>query len=160
MINGHTTPIFVETSHELPFSIIPKANTYGFLTKKWSPPEIEKYDLWQGKICWVRCTSLWSMINGYTTLIFVDNSHERPFSIIPKANTDGFLTQKWSPPEIEKYDLWQGKICGVRCTSLWSMINGHTTLIFVDNSHERPFSIMAKANTDGFLTQKWSPPEI
>jgi hypothetical protein len=23
------------------FSIIPKANTYGFLTKKWSPPEIQ-----------------------------------------------------------------------------------------------------------------------
>jgi hypothetical protein len=37
-INGHTTPIFVENSHERPFSIIPKANTYGFLTKKWSPP--------------------------------------------------------------------------------------------------------------------------
>jgi hypothetical protein len=37
MINGNTTPIFVENSHERPFSIIPKANTYGFLTKKWSP---------------------------------------------------------------------------------------------------------------------------
>jgi hypothetical protein len=33
MINGHTTPILVENSHEQPFSIIPKANTYGFLTK-------------------------------------------------------------------------------------------------------------------------------
>jgi hypothetical protein len=51
MINGHTTPIFVENSHEQPFSIIPKANTYGFLTKKWSPPEIEECDLWQGNIC-------------------------------------------------------------------------------------------------------------
>jgi hypothetical protein len=30
MINGHTTPIFVGNSHERPFSIIPKANTYGF----------------------------------------------------------------------------------------------------------------------------------
>jgi hypothetical protein len=30
MINGHTTPIFVEKSHERPFSIIQKANTYGF----------------------------------------------------------------------------------------------------------------------------------
>jgi hypothetical protein len=28
MINGHTTPIFVKNSHERPFSIIPKANTY------------------------------------------------------------------------------------------------------------------------------------
>ena len=27
------TPIFVENCHERPFSIIPKANTYGFLTK-------------------------------------------------------------------------------------------------------------------------------
>jgi hypothetical protein len=42
----------------------------------------------------VRCTSLWSMINGHTTPIFVENSHERPFSIIPKANTYGFLTKK------------------------------------------------------------------
>jgi hypothetical protein len=41
IINGQTTPIFDENSHERPFSIIPKANTYGFLTKKWSPPEIQ-----------------------------------------------------------------------------------------------------------------------
>jgi hypothetical protein len=34
------TPIFDESSIERPFSIIPKANTYGLLTKKWSPPEI------------------------------------------------------------------------------------------------------------------------
>jgi hypothetical protein len=33
-------PHFVENSHERPFSIIPKANTYEFFTKKWSPPEI------------------------------------------------------------------------------------------------------------------------
>jgi hypothetical protein len=42
MINGHTTPILVENSHERQFSIVPtKANTYGFLTKKWSPLEIQ-----------------------------------------------------------------------------------------------------------------------
>jgi hypothetical protein len=35
--------------------------------------------------------SLWSMINGHTTPIFDENSHERPFSIIPKANTYGFV---------------------------------------------------------------------
>jgi hypothetical protein len=29
MINGHTTPIFVENSHERPFSMTLKANTYG-----------------------------------------------------------------------------------------------------------------------------------
>jgi len=36
---------------------------------------------------------------------------------------------KRSPPKIQESDLWQGSICGVRCTSLWSMINGHTTHI-------------------------------
>jgi hypothetical protein len=40
-------PIFIENSHERPFSIIPKANTYGFLTKKWSPLEIQECDIWQ-----------------------------------------------------------------------------------------------------------------
>jgi hypothetical protein len=91
---------------------------------------------------------------------FVENSHERPFSKIPKANTYKFLTKKWSPPEIQECDLWQGNLCGVRCMSLWSMINGHTTPIFDGNSHERPFSIILEANTYRFFTKKWSPPEI
>jgi hypothetical protein len=39
------------------------------------------------------------------------------------------LTKKWSPLEIQEYDLWQGNICGVRCTSRWTMINSHTTPI-------------------------------
>jgi hypothetical protein len=133
MINGHTTPIFVENSHERRFSIIPKDNTYGFLTKKWSPPDIQECDLRNGNICEVKCMSLWSMTSGHTTPIFVGNSHQRPFSIIPMANTYGFLTKKWSPPKIQECDLWQGNICGVRCTTIWSMINGHTTLIFVEN---------------------------
>jgi phosphatidylserine decarboxylase len=158
MINGHTTPIFVENSHGRPFSIILKANTYGFLTKKSSPPEIQECDIRQGNICGVTCTSLWSMINSHTTPIFVENSHERPFSIIPKHNTYGFSTKKWSPREIQECDLWEENICGVRCSSLWSMINDHTTPIFVENSHERPFSKTLKANTYGFLTKKWSPP--
>jgi hypothetical protein len=111
---------FVKNSHERPFSIMLKANTYGILTKKWSPPEIQECDLWQGNICGVRCMSLWSMINCHTTPIFVENSHERPFSIISKANTYGFLTKKWSPPEIQECDLRQGNICGVWCMSLWS----------------------------------------
>jgi hypothetical protein len=67
---------------------------------------------------------------------FYQNSHERPFSIIPEANTYRFLTKKWSPPEIQECDLWQGNICRVRCMSLWLKINGHTTPIFVENSHE------------------------
>jgi hypothetical protein len=58
MINSHTTPIFVENSIERLFSIIPKANTYGFLTKKWFAPEIQERDLWQGNICGVSCTSI------------------------------------------------------------------------------------------------------
>jgi hypothetical protein len=49
---------------------------------------------------------LWSMINGHITPIFVENSYEQPFSIISKANTYGFLTKKWSPPEIQECDLW------------------------------------------------------
>jgi hypothetical protein len=52
------------------------------------------------------------------------------FSILPKANTYKFMTKKWSPLEIQECDLRQENICGVRCTSLWSMINGHTTPIF------------------------------
>jgi hypothetical protein len=91
-----------------------------------------------------------AMINGHTTPIFVKNSHERPFSIIPKANTYGFLTKKWSPPEIQECYLRQGNICGVRCMSLWSTINGHTTLIFVENSHERPFSMTLKVTPTDF----------
>jgi hypothetical protein len=158
MINGHTTPIFDENSHERPFSIIPKTNTYGFLTKKWSPPEIQECDLWKGNICGVRCMSLGSMINGHTTPISVENSHERPFSIILKGNTNRFLTKKWSPPKIQECDLWKENISGVKCTSLWLMINGHTTPIFAENSHERPFSMTLKANTYGFLTKKWSLP--
>jgi hypothetical protein len=144
-------PFFVENSHERPFSTIPKANAYGFLTKKLSPLENQGCDLWKGNICGVRCTSLWLMINGNTTPIFVGNSHERPFSIIPKANTYRYLTKKSYPLEIQEYNLWQGNICGVRCTSLWSMFNGNTTPIFVENSHERPFSIIPNANTYGFL---------
>jgi hypothetical protein len=70
---------------------------------------------------------------------FFGNSHERPFSIIPKANTYAFLTKKWSPPEIQESDVLKENICGVRCTSLWSMINSHITPIFVGNSHERSF---------------------
>jgi hypothetical protein len=94
MINGHTTPIFVENSHEPPFLIIPKAKTNGFLNKKWCPPEIQECDLWKGNICWVRCTILLSMTNGHTSPIFVENSHERSFLIIPKAYTYGLLTKK------------------------------------------------------------------
>jgi hypothetical protein len=150
MINGHTTPIFYENSHERPFSIILEANTYGFLTKKWSPPKIQECDLWQGNICGVRWMSLWQCSMATQRPFLSKNSHQQPFSIIPKANTYGFLTKKLSPPKIQECDLWQGNICGVGCTSIWSIIKGHTTPIFVENSHEQQFSIIQKANTYGF----------
>jgi hypothetical protein len=43
-------PLFVENNHERQFSIISKANTYGCLTKKRSPPEIQECDLRQENI--------------------------------------------------------------------------------------------------------------
>jgi hypothetical protein len=52
MINGHTTPIFDQKGQERLFLVIPKANTYGFFIKKWSPTEIQYCDLWQGKNMW------------------------------------------------------------------------------------------------------------
>jgi hypothetical protein len=54
-------------------------NTYEFLTKKWSPPEIQDCDLWEGNMCVVSCTSHWSMINGHTTHMFVENGMDDPF---------------------------------------------------------------------------------
>jgi hypothetical protein len=155
MINCHTTPILVKNSQERQFSILPKVNTYENLTKKWSAPEIQECELWQGNICGVRCWSLLYMMNSHIAPIFVKNCHERPFSIILKANTYGFLTKKWSPPEIEECHLWQGNICGwgVWASSRWLMA---TTSIFVKNRHERPFWIIPKANTYGFFTKKWS----
>jgi hypothetical protein len=147
MINGHTTPIFVENSHERPFSIIPKTNAYGFFDHEMVST--------RNPIMWYMARKhIWGEVNK--TLVndqwphnptFVENSHERAFSIIPKANTYGFLTKKWSPPEMQECILWNGNICGVRWTSPWSMINGHRTPIFVGNSHKRPFSIIPKANT-------------
>jgi hypothetical protein len=160
MIKRHTTPIFVENSHERWFSIIPKANTYGFFYQ-------EMVSI-RNPIIWSMARKLmWGEVNRPVVNDqrphnphFCQKLHERPFSIIPKPNTYRFLTKQCSPPKIQECDLWQGNICGVRWTSLWSMINGHTTPIFVENSHEWPFSIIPKANTYGFLTKKWSPPEI
>jgi hypothetical protein len=69
------------------------------------------------------------------------------------------FTKKWSPLEIQECDIQQGNKCGVRCTCLWSMINGHIIPILskmVMNDH----SVIPKANTYEFLTKKWSPLEI
>jgi hypothetical protein len=50
---------------------------------------------------WGEMYELLLMINGQTTLIYVNNSHEGPFSIILKIDTYGFLTKNRSPPEIQ-----------------------------------------------------------
>jgi hypothetical protein len=38
-INGHMTNIFGRKWHKRDFSLILKANNYGFLTDKWAPPK-------------------------------------------------------------------------------------------------------------------------
>jgi hypothetical protein len=156
-INGHTTPIFVKNSHERPFSIVPKANTFGFWPRNVSTRNQRMWSttrkhMW-GEVYDPLVDDQWPH-----NPIFVKNSHEWPFPIIPKANTNRFLTKKLSPLKIQECDLWQENICGVKCTSLCSMINGHKTPIFVENSHERLFSMTLKANTYDFLTKNWSPP--
>jgi hypothetical protein len=70
----------------------------------------------------------------YEPLVNDQWPHNPHLSTIPKANTNRFFTKKWSPPEILECDQLQGNICGVRCTSLWLMIKGHTNPIFVENS--------------------------
>jgi hypothetical protein len=82
---------------------------------------------------------------------FCQKWHERPFSIIPKANTYGFLAKKWSPQEIQECDLKQGNICGVRCMSLRSMINGHTTPNFNENSMNGHFKYYRRLTPMDFL---------
>jgi hypothetical protein len=39
MINGHMGSFFGRKRPKYEFSLISKANTYGFLTDKWSPPK-------------------------------------------------------------------------------------------------------------------------
>jgi hypothetical protein len=99
----------------------------------------------------VRCTHLLSMINGHTTPIFVENSHEWSFSIKPKANIYRFLTKKRSPPKIQECVLWKGNICRARCTCLMSMINGHTTPNFVENSMNDHFQYYRRQTPTNFL---------
>jgi hypothetical protein len=123
MINDHKAPIFVENNHEWPFSIIPKVNTYEFLTKKWSPLEIQECNLLQGNICGVRWTSLWSIINGHTTPIFVENSNERPFSIIPRLTPTSFWRRNGIHQKSKNvtYGKKTNVGWGVRASSQWSM---------------------------------------
>src|SRR5688500_20286670 len=96
------------------FSMTLKANTYGFLTKKWSPPKIQECDLWQGNICVVRCMSLWSMINGHTTPILREKGREGGKEIIPTTNTYKFLIKKCMTLETQQWSLGKGKNCRMR----------------------------------------------
>ena len=153
MINGQTTPIFIENSHERPFSIIPKAPT-DFWPK--NGVHQKSKNVIYGKETYVgwgeRASGQWSMATRPP--FFVENSHERPFSIIPKANTYGFLTKKCSPPEIKNviYDKETYVGWGVRETGRWSM------------DTQPPFLSKIACttifnNTYRFLAKKWSPPE-
>jgi hypothetical protein len=67
MMNGHSTPIFVENSHEQPFSILSKANTYGIWPRFGLQTKSKNVTYGKEIYVGVRCTSLWSMINGQTT---------------------------------------------------------------------------------------------
>jgi hypothetical protein len=98
------------------------------------------------------------MMNGHKTLIFIENSHERQFSIIPKAYR--FLTKNGLHQKFKNVTYDKETYVGVRCMRLWLMINGNTTPIFDENSHEQTFPRILKANTYGVFTKKWSPPEI
>jgi hypothetical protein len=49
-----------------------------------------------------------------------------------KANTYGFLINKWSLPEMQECDLWQRHICALWFLSLWSLVNGHTTPVLTE----------------------------
>jgi hypothetical protein len=65
-----------------------------FFTKKWSPPEIQKCDLWQGNICGGEVYEPLVDDRWRHNPIFVENSLERSFSILPKANTYRFLSHQ------------------------------------------------------------------
>jgi hypothetical protein len=63
------------------------------------------------------------------------------------------MTKKWSPLEIQEYDLWQGDICGERCTVLLSMINGHTTPILLKIATIDHFQYYRRLTPTDFLTK-------
>jgi hypothetical protein len=74
------------------------------------------------------CRSLQSMIYAHTTFIFAENSHERPVSIIQKANTYEFWP--WNGLHQKSKNLIYGKETfvgwGVRASGRWSMATQHT----------------------------------
>ena len=109
-----------------------------------------KCDLWQGNICGVWCTSLWPTINGHTTPIFVNNSMNDHFQYYRRLTPTYFLPRNSLHKKTkivvygkETYVGW-----GVWASGRWSMA---TQPPFVENSNERPFSIIPKGNTYSFF---------
>jgi hypothetical protein len=86
-------PHFCQKKNERPFSIIQKDNTYGFWLRNGLHQKSK--NVIYGK------ENMWGMV--YEPLVddpwphnphFVENSQERPFSIIPKVNAYKFSTKK------------------------------------------------------------------
>jgi hypothetical protein len=88
------------------------------------------------------------MINGHNSH-FVENSHERPFSIIPKANTLDFYQEIVSTRNPRMWSTAR-KHMWVRCTRLWLMIKGYTTPIFVKNSMNDHFQLCQRLTPTDF----------
>jgi hypothetical protein len=74
------------------------------------------------------------MINGHTTPNFDENSMNGHFKYFRRLTPMDFLPRNGLHQKSKNVIYGKENICGVRCTSLWSMINDHTTAIFVENS--------------------------
>lgn len=83
----------------------------------------------------------------------VENSHERPFSIIPKANIYDFY-EEWSPPKIEEIYLMKWNIWGGMNMILFSKNDRHTTGNLFENGHGHPFLAIPNANIHGFFYEE------
>jgi hypothetical protein len=157
MINVHMTSIFGRKRPKCEFLLIWKANIYWFLTDKWSPPKTKKCSLCQGNKCVLSNRRVSFMINGHMTSIFGRKRPKRKFSLISKANTYIFLTDKCSPPKTKQYGSFQVNMCVISNRRLSLTINGHIDIIFGPKRPKREFLLISKANIYCFLTDKWSP---
>jgi hypothetical protein len=112
---------------------MPKANTYGFWLRNGlhekSKNAIYGKETYVGEVYEPLVDDQWPH-NPH----FCQNSMNDHFKKYRRLTSMNFFTKKWSLLEIQECDLSHENICGERCTSLLSMINGHTTPIFVENS--------------------------
>jgi hypothetical protein len=115
----------------------------------------KSYNVISGKetyVGWgVRASSWWSMA---TQPQFWRKLPRTTIFNIMKANIYGFLPRNGLHQKSKNVTYGKETYVGMNCTKLWSMVNGHSTPIFVENSHEWPFSIIPKANTYGFFYQE------